>query len=64
MEWVFVGSLKTGERVYFNSDLDGDDNLAVEKDHAHLVNPTPEERAEILETMSHLRALIRYAKES
>ncbi|MBN1545726.1 MAG: hypothetical protein JW902_03610 [Syntrophaceae bacterium] len=55
MNWVFVGSLGTGERVYFNTDFDGEDNLAVEKDHAHLVDPTLEERAEILKTMSHVR---------
>jgi hypothetical protein len=59
MNWVFVGSLGTGERVYFNADLDSDGNVAVEKDHTHLVDPTPEEWAEILKTMSHVRALIK-----
>ena len=52
MKWIFVGSLGTGERVYYRQDNHG---LAVEKDHQHLVDPTPEEKEEIMRTMSHVR---------
>ena len=56
MNWIFVGSLGTGERVYIDRN---DYRVAVERDHAHLVEPTPSERAEIMETMCHVRDWIR-----
>lgn len=59
MKWVFVGSLGSGERVYFNTDFDLDNNLAIEKDHAHLLDPTPEEMVEILKNLSHVRVWIK-----
>jgi len=53
MKWILVGHLGTGEAVYRQNS----GALAVEKDHQHLADPTPEEREEIYKTMSHLRPI-------
>jgi hypothetical protein len=58
MKWIFVGNLRSGEAIYWQKGGD----LAVEKDHERLVDPTPEETAEIYDRMSHLRPT-RYAGE-
>jgi hypothetical protein len=52
-KWILVGHLGNGVAVYYQKE----GGLAVEKDQQHLVDPTPEERAEIYKTMSHLRPI-------
>lgn len=54
--YAFVGSIGNGERVYLRP---SDADLAVEKDHSYLEEPTDAERAEIMECMSHVRAWVR-----
>jgi hypothetical protein len=49
--WTLAGHLSTGEAVYWQKG----GGLAVGKDHAYLANATPEEKAEIYKTMSHLK---------
>lgn len=56
MNWVFVGYLEAGSRVYINTDWDTGENIAIERDQMHLVDPTQDERAEIRKMM-HVRAL-------
>ncbi len=51
MKWTFVGNLSSGEAIYWQKG----GALAVEIDHQHLADPTPEQTAEIYERMSHLR---------
>lgn len=51
MKWIFVGNLRSGEAIYWQRS----GALAIEKDYQYLVDPTPEETAEIYKTMSHLR---------
>ena len=48
--YTFVGSLSTRESVFCSKDGD----LAIEKEGRRLVDPTPEETAEIYKKMSHL----------
>ena len=50
MMWTFEGNLNCGEAIYRKKNGD----LAIEKDLTNLVNPTPEERAEIYKRMPHL----------
>ena len=49
--WTLAGHLSSGDAVYWQKG----GVLAVEKEYQHLVEPTPEEKAEIYKTMSHLR---------
>lgn len=51
MKWIFVGNLRSGEAIYWERG----GSLAIEKDYQTLVDPTPEEKAEIYDRMSHLR---------
>ena len=53
LSWTFAGCLNSGESVFFTPAGD----LAIEKDHAYLIEVTPEERAEIYQKWPHLNPI-------
>lgn len=57
-DFTFMGSLLNGEAIFYSRA----EGIAIEKDHSHLVKASPEEEAEIFETKSHLKEIIRIQK--
>jgi len=49
--YTFIGSLSNGESVFYCKGK----GLAIEKDHQHLVEPSPEEIKEIQLKFNHLQ---------
>ena len=50
MTWTIIGKLSTGEDVLVNENND----IAIERDHSRLCEPTAAEQWELYKRMSHL----------
>lgn len=50
--YTFIGSIESGEAIFYCPD---DKSLAIEKDHTCLVEPTPEEAAQVYKIFPSLK---------